>query len=86
MDKDNFQENSVIYINQGYLSVKDNKIMFHADYYILGQIIEVINPLGNIQNYVFKNREVKFFCPCYDPQTGQFLDLYDSVGYLIVRE
>ena len=86
MDKDNFQENSVIYINQGYLSVKDNKRMFHADYYILGQIIEVINPLGNIQNYAFKDREVNFYCPCYDPQTGQFLALYDCIGYLIVRE
>lgn len=37
MDKDNFSENSMIFINQGYLTVKDNKRTFYADYYILGQ-------------------------------------------------
>ena len=45
MDKDNFPENSILYINQGHLSVKDNKRMFYADCYLLGQVIEAINSL-----------------------------------------
>lgn len=30
IDKNNFPENSIIYINQGYLTVKDNKNMFYT--------------------------------------------------------
>ena len=85
MDKDKFPENSIIYINQGYLTVKDNKRMFYDNYYTLGQIIEAINPPENIENYFCKDCKVKLYHPRYDPQTGQFLGLYESIGYLIVK-
>ena len=85
MDKDNFPENSIFYINQGYLTVKDNKSMLYAEYYILRQILESISPPEDIENYVCKDCEVKFYRPRYDLQTGQFLGLCESIGYLIVR-
>ena len=59
--------------------------MFYADYYILDQIIEAINPLKKVENYVCKDREVRFYHLRYDTQTGQFFGLYESVGYLIVK-
>ena len=75
MDKENYPENSIIYINQGYLTIKDNEKLYYADYYILGQIIQCINPPEDIYNYVCKEREVKIYRLRYDPTTGQFLDL-----------
>ena len=85
MDKENFPENSVIYINQGYLLTKDNKKLYYADYYIVGQVIECINPPGDISNYVCKDRGVKVYRPQDDLATGQFLGLYESLGFLVVR-
>ena len=32
MDKENFSENPIIYINQGYLTVKDNRKLYFADW------------------------------------------------------
>ena len=42
--KENFPENSILYINQGYLTIKDDKKFYYADHYILGQVNECINP------------------------------------------
>ena len=42
--KENFPENNILYINQGYLTIKDDKKFYHADHYILGQVNECINP------------------------------------------
>ena len=61
MDKDNFPENSIMYINQGYLTVKDNKKMFIRASY-----------RGHKSS-----GEVKFYRPRFDSQTGQFLSLYE---------
>ena len=85
MDKENYLENSTIYINQGYLTIKDNKKLYCVDYYILGQVTECISPPEDISNYVCKEREVKVYSPRYDPATGQFRGLYESLGFLLVR-
>ena len=34
MKKENFPKNSIIYVNQGYLTIKDNKKLYYRDYYI----------------------------------------------------
>ena len=44
LDKDNMPENSILYMNQGYQSWKDNKKTYYADYYIFGQVNEKLNP------------------------------------------
>ena len=79
MDKENFPENSIIYLNQVYLTIKDNKRLFYTNYFIIGQVIEAINPPEDIRNYICKEREVKFYRPQYNPQSGQFLGLYESI-------
>lgn len=45
-----------MYINQGYLSIKNNKRMFYADYYILGQITEALNVPKDVFSYVRKKK------------------------------
>ena len=37
-EKENYPENTVFYINQAYQSYKDNKKVYYADYFIIGQI------------------------------------------------
>ena len=71
--KGNFPKNSIMHINQGYLTIKDHK---NADYYIIGQINECIRPSEDLENYVCQDREVKIYRPRYDPVTGSFLGLY----------
>ena len=66
LDKENYPENSVSYINQGYLFYKDKNKLYYADYYILGQVIECINLPEDVANYVCKEREVKMHRPRYD--------------------
>ena len=56
--KDNYPENCIPYVNQGYLTIKNNKRMYYTDMQILGQVIETLNPPEDIIIYVFKEREV----------------------------
>ena len=48
MEKVNYRENTKLYLNQAYLTVKKNKKIFHCDFYILGQIAEACNPPEDI--------------------------------------
>ena len=59
--------------------------MYYGDHFLLGQIIEAINPPENVANYVCKDREVKHYRSRHDVSTGQFLGLYETIGYLVVR-
>ena len=45
--------------------------------YIIGQVVSLLNPL--------KSDKAKLIKPKYDPVSGQFLGLSESLGYLTVR-
>ena len=45
----------------------------------------MFEPPENIENHVCKEREVKIHRPRYDLVSGQFLGLYESIGYITVR-
>ena len=79
-DNGRSQVQNALVFGQNMDTLNNNPVTF-----ILGQIIEAINSLENIENDVCKDCEVKFYRRHYDPQTGHFLDLYESIGYLIVR-
>ena len=81
----NYLQNSIIYLNQGCLTIESTKKMFYADYLILGQIIEALNAPEHISSYFFKEREVKIVRLRYEPTTGEFLGLYETIGYIVVR-
>ena len=59
--------------------------MFNADFQILGHVAEALNLLEDISNYVCKEREVKLIRLRYDPSTGDFLGLYETIGFPLVR-
>ena len=44
--------------------------MYYADFFLIGQIIEAINPPENVSNYVCKDREVMLFKPRFDVSTN----------------
>ena len=41
IEKENFPENTLMYFNQAYLTIKKNKKVFYCDYFMLYQVIEV---------------------------------------------
>ena len=82
MEKVNYSENKILYLNQGYLTVKKKS---YCDFYILGQILEALNPPEDISTYVLKENEVKMIRPKYNIETGKFLGLYETVGFMVVR-
>ena len=59
--------------------------MYYGAHFLLGQIIEAINPPENIANHVYKDCEVKYHSPRYDVSTSHFLGFYKTVGYLVAR-
>ena len=85
MEKVNFPENSIFYVNQAYLTIQKSKKLYYADYFLLGQMIEAMNPPSEIKNYKLKDREVKYLRPKYNPETGEFLCIYETIGFLVVR-
>lgn len=81
----NFLDNSIIYITQGYKSVRDNKKIYYGDYFLTAQVNECASPPEDLENYVCQDREVRLFRPRYDPVIGNFLCLYEALGYFMVR-
>ena len=85
LDKENFPENSLIYIDQGYLKIKDNRKLFYADYYLIGQIHVCANLSESIESHVCEEREVNLYCPRYDVVTSKLLGWFETSGYIVVR-
>ena len=38
-----------------------------------------------MSTYILKENEVKMVGPKYNPKTGEFLGLYENVGFIVVR-
>ena len=70
------------YVNEGYLSYKDNKKIYYVDVYIIGQIVPLLNQPENLDEYTSLENEVKICRAKCDTVTGQFLDLENCLGYL----
>ena len=85
MEKVKFPENTLLYVNQSYLTIQKNKKIYYSNYCIIGQIVEASNPPLNIDTYELKDREVKMVRPKYNVEAGEFLGLYKTVGFLLVR-
>ena len=84
-EKENLPENSIYYVNQGYQSVKDNKKIYYADIFLIGQVNECLNPPENVDSYEYGEREVVIYRPKYDKVTGASRGLYETLGYIMVR-
>ena len=51
IEKVNFPKNTLLYVNQVYLTVKKNRKIFYCDYYVLGQIVQSSNTPQDISSY-----------------------------------
>ena len=86
LEKVNMPENTLIYVNQAYLStVKSGDIAMYNHNFILGQLITAANQPTDIENYVCKDNEVKLFCCIYDLATGEFKGIREQVAYIVLR-
>ena len=65
-DKKNMPKMLVFYINQSYQSFKDEKKVYYADYFILGQVDQCLNPPENLKEYQLKENEAIINCPRYN--------------------
>ena len=81
IEKTNLPENAIFYINQGYLSHKDNKKIYHSDIFIIEQITPLLYQPKNIVDYVPKEDEVKILRSKYNPSTGEFLGLEYCIAF-----
>ena len=85
IEKENFRENSIFYVNQGYQSVKVNKKIYYAEHFLIGQVNKCLNLPEDLKNYKCEDREVKMYGSCYDSATGNLQGLYETLGYIMVR-
>ena len=81
LEKTNLPENTILYLNQCYLSHKDNKKIYYTDIFIIGQITPLMNQPENLEEYALQENEVKILRSKYDNLTGQFLDLEYCLAY-----
>ena len=58
--------------------------MYHHNF-IIGQIIVAANHPSQIDQYVYKDNEVKLFTCLYDIQTGEFLGLKSEIAFIVLR-
>ena len=84
LEKANLPENTIFYVNQGYLSYKDNKKINYTDIFIVGQIVPLLNQPEKLDEYELKENEVKILRAKYDIITGQFLGLENCLAYVTV--
>ena len=71
-EKANIPEMSILYLNQTYMSYKDEKRIYYCDFFILGQILPVLNSPENLTSYEFKSNMTKIIRPKYDVDSGLF--------------
>ena len=84
VEKTNMPKMTAFYINQAYLSYKDNKEIYYCGVFILSQVRPMLKPPEDLKNYVPKENKAKIVRPKYDVVSGQFLGLVETVGYLTV--
>ena len=84
MEKVNYPENTLFYINQTYLTVKKNKKLIAT---ILSSYISLKIQIHQkkILPYTLKKNEARMVRPKYDTSTGQCKGLYETVRFLVAR-
>ena len=85
-EKVNFPENSLIYINQAYLTIQKNKKIYYRNYFIQGQIIEACNPPSDIGKYELQDRGLNSSAPGITKRLVSFLDCMKPLVYLLYVE
>lgn len=86
IEKTNLPENTLFYLNQGYQIYKEDKKIYYNGLYILGQILPAAIQPKDIDDYEFKENEVKILQALYNRDTCEFLGLKYLVGIITIRD
>ena len=86
IEKANVPENTLLYINQGFIStVKSGELAMYVHNFIIGQLIIAANQPANINEYSFRENEVKLLSCVYDLESGTFKGLRPMLAYIVLR-
>ena len=86
IEKANLPENTLMYVNQGYKTLKDSKKCYYNDLYIIAQIMPLAEPPKDIESYECEDDEVKILRVLYDKETGKFWGIEQYVAQITVRD
>ena len=86
IEKKDFPENALCYVNQGYLStVKNSEFAIYNHNFIIGQLIVAANQPKNIDECDCRKGEVKLVTCIYGKSIGQFNCLKLQLAYIVLR-
>ena len=84
--KRNFPENTLCYVNQGYISaVKGSELAIYNHILLLEQMTITTNQPNDIEMDECKRNETKLIKCLYDKMTGDFLGLQKELAYIVLR-
>lgn len=83
MQKVNYSENSILYINQAFLTVKRLRRCLQGLLHLRVSYRSRYRS-SDIDSYQRKENEVEMYCAKYKFSTGQFLGLHETVGLIVV--
>ena len=82
LHKKDFPENSLIYVNQAYISSKDGEAVIYCDYVVLGQLLVLKNPPASEPE---NSSYLKLYSPSYEREQGRFLGIKEYLAYIMIR-
>ena len=86
LEKVNMPENTLYYVNQGFLStVKNGEIAMYVQNFILGQFIIAANQPKDIKEHKCAENEVKLLSCVYDLESGEFKGVRLMLAYIVLR-
>ena len=86
--KANFPENTLVYVNQGSVSlVKGGGQAIYLEFVVIGQLMPVANPDPsiNLETHVFKEDEALLYVPIYNKATGMYGGLTKKLAHITRR-
>ena len=86
--KANFPENTLMYVNQGSVSlVKGGGQAIYLEFVVIGQLMPVANPDPsiNLETHVFQDNEALFYVPIYNKATGLYGGLTKKLAHNTIR-
>ena len=86
--KANFLENTLVYVNQGSVSlVKGGGQEIYLEFVVLGQLMPVANPDPsiNLETHTFQENEALLYVPVYNKATGLYGVLTKKLAHITHR-
>ena len=87
IQKANFPENTLVFVNQGTVSlVKGREKAVYLDYVVIGQIMPAnVDPKIDLDKYKYKENEVMLYMLVYNTATGLYGGLTKKLAYIALR-